>query len=361
MTRWPLQALSTSGSAAFMQLCQPWVRKLLLGAGSLTALSTHMRTIPRLPTLQHLPLRHLEVVISSREEWLDGFFSDVSRCCTLESLRIVYNGARECPYIVVEAMELLDMHLHSMPSLKRVRLDNCFSWHELALPAGASLFLDSLRVCYLRWQEVCWGRFQHHTTILRLGFSDDEHWPLGIQSFSHLQYLELNTEWVHGEDVADLQHVPHVRIIMEYDSDLQVTAGSWKTLEVLAFGELHVSMNDMDSFVRDTRDFTFMSESPHKALDVQMLQTQDACLRQGRVCHVCMHYNKYRGKDGLFLDKRANYVTLSTNKEVAEDFAVIFKDHRGRPKVSFSKSLADWQNFWPCDPCDSVRALGPMH
>ena len=359
MTSWALQALNTSGSAAFMQLCQWWVRKLLLDASSLTTLSTHMHTIPRSPTLQYLPLRHLEVVVSSEEEWLQGFFDDVSRCCTLESLRIVYDGALKYQYFVVEAMELPGMQLHSMPSLKRVRLDNCFSRHELALPAEASLFLDSLRICYLRWQELCWGKFQHHTTILRLDFTKDEQWPLRIQEFSNLQYLELNTEQVCDEDLADLRHVPHVRIIMEYWGNLRLTAGSWKTLELLAFGKLYVSINDMDSFVRDTRDFTFMSQSLHEPWDMQLIQVQDTCLRQGRACHVRRHYDKCRGKFGATHGDRASYVTLSTSKEMAEDFPVICNDDKG-PKVSFNKTLANWEKFWPCDPCDSLRTLGPI-
>ena len=154
-----------------MHLCQPWVQKLLLGAGSLAVLSTHICTIPHSPTLQHLPLRHLEVVVSSREEWLEGFFGDVSLCCTLESLRIVYDAALE-RYGVVDAIKLPSMQLQSMPSLKRVRLDNCFSRRELALPAEASVFLDALRLCYLRWQELCCGKLQQHTTILRLDYED---------------------------------------------------------------------------------------------------------------------------------------------------------------------------------------------
>ena len=181
-----------------------------------------------------------------------------------------------------------------------------------------------------------------------------------ILEFSNLQYLELNTEQVCDEDLADFRHVSHVRIIMEYWSDLQITAGSWKTLELLAFGELHVSISDMDSFVRDTGDFTFMSYSPHEALDTQMIQIQDACSRQGKACHVCRHYNKFIGKYGARCGDQGTYVSLSTKKEMAEDFPDICNDHKGHPEISFSKTLAGWEDFWPCDPCDSVRALGPI-
>ncbi|CAL5222606.1 g4999 [Coccomyxa viridis] len=65
LTRLETLVLSDSGNASSMQLCDPLVQMLLLGAGSLTALSIHLRTIPRSPILQHLHLRHLEVVVSS--------------------------------------------------------------------------------------------------------------------------------------------------------------------------------------------------------------------------------------------------------------------------------------------------------
>ena len=128
-----------------MQLCDPLVQMLLLGAGSLTALSIHLRTIPRSPILQHLHLRHLEVVVSSRLEWLEGFFDDVSRCRSLESVRIGHDAGKQT-IGVVEDMRLPSMSLRGMPRLKHVRLDCCLPGQNLALPADCSVFLDAL--CY---------------------------------------------------------------------------------------------------------------------------------------------------------------------------------------------------------------------
>ncbi|CAL5222605.1 g4998 [Coccomyxa viridis] len=116
VTHWPLQVLSTSGSASFMELCQPWVQKLLLGAGRLAALSTHLRTIPRPPIKQLPHLWHLEVSVSLKSDYgLDMVLDDVSRCRSLESLGIVFDASKE-------AIGLPSMYLQGMPRLKHVRV-----------------------------------------------------------------------------------------------------------------------------------------------------------------------------------------------------------------------------------------------
>ena len=357
MTCWLLQVLRDSGNPSFMQLCQPWVR-MLLGGGSLTALSTHLRTIPRPPILQHLPLRHLEVVVSSRIEWLEGFSDDVSSCGSLESLRIGRDASKPANALIgAFMMRLPSMYLHGMPRLKHVRLDNCLPGHDLALPADCSLFLDGLCFDDSGWQEHL-GKIQHHVAILQLFSSDRPLWPLGIQSFPHVQYLELEIPWVWGGALTTLRHIPHVRVILGLDSELKFTTGSWETLEVFCFGELRVSIGDMHSFVRDTKDFTFMSESPPPHGHKHVVGFGHALLKQGRACHVCRHIVEHRRglRSGGAYDKRITYAILSTNEEMAKNYPVTYYQDNG-PKVSFGrgKTLADWQDFWPCDPCESVK------
>ena len=199
---------------------------------------------------------------------------------------------------------------------------------------------------------------RRHTTVMRLVSFDCLQWPLGMQSFPHVQYLELEIPRVWDEDLTNVRHIPHVRVILNFSSTPKLTAGSWGTLEVFCFGDLQMSIGDMDSFVSDTRDFAFMSESPRRygASDLLMIELHEACRRQGKACHVRRHYDKYRGHYGALSDKRATYVTLSTNKEVAESFPVVSNDDK-IPSVSFGrgKTLAGWEDFWPCDPCGSVK------
>ncbi len=248
------------------------------------------------------------------------------------------------------------MYLGGMPRLKHVRLDNCLPGRELALPADCSLFLDGS--CYddRRWHL---GKVKDHTIVLRLLYRGLYlQWPQEIHSFSSLQYLELEMQQVWGGDLATLRHIPHVRVILEVGGDLGLTAGSWETLEVFCFGELRVGMSDMDSFVRDTRNFTFMGLSlpPYRESTVLLLQIHDACLRQGKACHVCRHYDMCCGTCGATYDTGATHVTLNTNKEMAESFPDICSSDLG-PKISFGrgKTLAERQDFWPSDPCECMK------
>ena len=228
VTHWPLQVLSTSGSASFMELCQPWVQKLLLGAGRLAALSTHLRTIPRPPIKQLPHLWHLEVSVSLKSDYgLDMVLDDVSRCRSLESLGIVFDASKE-------AIGLPSMYLQGMPRLKHVRVGSCLPGYDLALLAYYSLFLDALHTDDPVWQ-MHWETVQRYTRVLRLDYKHDWQWPQGIQSFPNLQYLELIMHYTHGMDLADLQHIPHLRVIMDDFSDMRLTAGLWETLELFQF------------------------------------------------------------------------------------------------------------------------------
>ena len=355
MKCWLLQALITTGKAAFMELCQPWVQRLLLGAGSLTALSIHLRTIPGLPIAQLPYLRHLEVSVSLKSfHCLDGFFDSVSHCSSLESLGVMFDAGKE-------AIGLPSMYLQGMPRLKHVRLGNCLPGQDLALPADCSVFLDALHTDDLMWQ-LHWDTVERYTTVLRLDYRHNQQWPQGLQSFSNLQYLELTVWQVWNGDLADFQHIPHVRVILDDSSNLQLTGGSWETFEIFHFGGLRVSIRDIESFVRGTKDFTFISESPHGASIVLMEHVRYACLRQGKACHFTKRYDERCGKHGAAYDKELAYVVLSTKKKIAENFEkgiLVICNCDKAPKVSFERdeTLANWEDFWPCNPFDSVRRV----
>ena len=226
-------------------------------------------------------------------------------------------------------MGLPSVDLHNMQRLKHIRLDNCLPGRELALPADCSMFLDGLCYDYNPWQEHH-RKFQRHTTVLQLVSFDHPDWPPGIESFSSLQYLEVDTHYIWDADLATLQHIPRVRVIMYSFSELQLTAGSWETLEIFHFGLLELSIGDMDSFVRNTREFTFTSQSPPKDSDVHVLiiKIQNACLRH-KACHVFSRHIKRCEMHGVTDDRLDSYVILSTNKEMAEKFPVNLQLRQG--------------------------------
>ena len=302
-----LQAFRTSGEFQLDQLCQPYIKKLLSAQPYLTALAAPARTLPCSAILQDFPLRHLELVLSGMtEDSLEELFQDISCCHTLEVLRIIADKQE----VSREPFRLPSMHLQSLPCLKHIRLEDCLVVDELSLPADCSLFLDLLCCEDVGWLEHL-SKFEAHATVLRLSMSSFEEWLPVILRFSKLQGLEVSLKGNSGLDLADLRHIPHVKLVV-YDSDeLSLTAGSWESLEVMHLGELELAISDVDSFVRDTKSFTVMSESwygePSRLLRKEI---RAACSRLGKTCHVCKHHGDDFGMKFM-------YITLSTSQEVA--------------------------------------------
>ncbi len=345
------QALSIR-DIRIMEHCQPWVQKLLLGAGCLTALSISMGALPCTPIMQHLPLRHLELLITNvRGPIEEQLFVDVSCCLTLESLRIVSRGLGQ----MTDSCGLSNMDFSSMPWLKHVRLDGCYPYSALQLPADCSLFLDLSCMGNFKWHEHE-EKFRDHATVLRINTANDTDWPAGLQHFSQLQFLELDT--VGGfsdQDLADLQHIPNVKISLDSNDQLLLTGGSWNSLEIFQFGELDLTISDVDSFVKDTKAFTFMSENSQGASKELFQKLKGACRRQGKNCHIGKHM-------GLVQGEMTKYATLSTSKEIAEGCPTYYdefnKDHHPID-LGRDETLFDWEGFWQCDPFASVRKQEP--
>ena len=346
-----LQALQSSGDARFLLHCQPWVQKLLLGAVRLAALSTTAGTLPRSPVLQHLPLRHLELILSAKTgQRMAQIFADVSRCSTLRSLRVLSDEHEELERLRLkgtvdyqhEPVKLQGMCFRSMPSLELVSLEDCLPEWDLSLPPDCSLFVN---VTVSEWQR---RSFESKITVLRLS----SFILPSLQSFSDLQCLEIDVAVTEGLDLALLQHVPHVRLILGSGENLRMTAGSWQSFEIFVSNELDLVISDVNAFVRDTRAFTFMSESRSLKGSAQTLvqEIQEACCRHGKACHIFKH-------SGMLWGARKDYVTLSTSKDIAENCPVMHEDGDAEgPAVGIgrSKTHCATDDFWPAELCIPV-------
>ena len=338
------------------------MQTLLLGATSLTALSTSTDTLCGTPVIQYLPLSHLELnILGTTGEQLESYLIGISCCLTLESLQLVGGHSTD----VSDPEGLPSMHLQCMPRLKHVRLDDCLVVEALSLPADCSVFLDVCSLNAMCFEAYDWqaraARYQNYMTILRLN-ADSIVWPLGIQGFSNLRCLDYFTGKVCGQDLADLQHIPHVRVLI-YDHDvaaedvqeeLQLTGGSWQSLVVSFVGRIQLNIKDVDSFVRDTRSFTFISGNTDGSADMLFQEIQNACSRQGKACHVVTH-------KGQIQDERLMFVTLSTSKEIADNSPrfrsedQVLKVEGPVFDIEGDRALYHWDNFWPCDPCAPVK------
>ena len=210
-------------------------------------------------------------------------------------------------------------------------------------------------------------------------------WPPGILGFSHLQYLELSTsQELIGQNLADLQHIPNVKLVLDSGDELdsycageggealKVTGGSWSSLEIFDFGELHLTISDADSFVRDSGSFTLMSKITSGEYRAVFREVRAACRRHGKACHVVSHRARMFGEG-------VRYITLSTSKEVAQDnpefcddcedtleymmgeepdscegFTEAEMENYQSAGFASDKTLVDWDAFWPCSPFTSV-------
>ena len=358
-----LQAVRTSGDARINQHCRPWVEKLLLCTRSLAALAIPAGALPCSPIIPHLPLRHLELVVSAiPQDNPEQLFIDISRCHTLEVLRVT-GDERE---VIHESKRLPSMHLQSMPSLKHVRLEDCLPVDVLSLPADCSLFLEVSCASDLDWVEHL-SKFKAHATVLRLSTASYSGWVLGIQSFSNLQALELHLQGRWRLDPEDLGHIPHIKLVLADETDLWMTAGSWHTLEVIYVGELGLMISDVYTFVRDTRSFTFISKNGRDEFPSSLRQeVMIACRKLGKACYVCTHYG-----NETWCYQLPTYVTLSTSKEVAQRCPVhLDQDDDEDPIVAtaplsslqhiIGKTLVDLEDFWPPNPWDPVKRTSEL-
>ncbi len=103
--------------------------------------------------------------------------------------------------------------------------------------------------------------------------------------------------------------------------------------------------------MRDTKSFTFSSEDTPEAATIMFQEIQKACCRPGKACHLTAHKAKFQGEE-------VTYVTLSTSKEVTEKLPVIYDDeHVKGPAIGLwgERTLCHRQDFWPSDPCASVK------
>ncbi len=345
-----LQELRIDKYADVLQNRHAWVKTLLRGATGLTALSTSTDTLPRSPMLYQLHLCHLELMFSGQ---IESRLLDISCCLTLESLAIL-----EIDRSLLPSSPALPMDLHNMPRLKHVRLVDCFVLH-VSLPAECSLFLEH-KLSEFEWHESV-KNLCSHTIVLRLGLYPYTAWPIELRGCLNLDYLELRVQSLDHQDLADLQHINHVRIVSSNyrlvvgiprgQTELQLTSGSWQSLEVYFFGELHLVIKDIDSFVRDMESFTFSSEDKCVGANRVYQEILDACKRHGKACHLTAH-------KAVVEEEEISYSTLSTRKEVAGKFPIIYDDnHEEGPAIGLwgERTICHGQDFWPSDPCASVK------
>ena len=110
-----------------------------------------------------------------------------------------------------------------------------------------------------------------------------------------LHYLELQCKSMHDQDLAALQHIPHVSLELFDFSSFLLTSGSWESLQISGYGDFSVNFSNADAFVRGTKRFLFECSSSHEAEEMYGL-LRAACMRQWVACHECERTDEYPDK-----------------------------------------------------------------
>ena len=126
---------------------------------------------------------------------------------------------------------------------------------------------------------------------------------------------------------------------------------AWQCLEVCDFGRLDLVISDVDSFVRDTGSFTFMSERWQGVSQWLILDVQEACSRYGKACHVVEHCRKQGGEHW-------RYITLSTSQEVARRCPAISVENDGEATREAMASCIPCITLGPSQPPKATITVG---
>ena len=272
---------ANGGSYAEADL-QCWTLALLVKSTKLELLSVYTDGIPWLPVLGLLHIRHLELIMKDVKPWLDVILTDLSLCSCLETLKI----ADERVDNNYHSKRLPDLLLREVATLKSVELVGWYPKQEFTLPQGCVLRLAAVLCTPALWEELqargC------PLSMLYLACIQLQAWPRGVPLMSDLQYLELYCSSMHNQDLAALQHIPHLCLRFEKYSTFHMISGTWRSFQITGDGGLSIKFSNVDAFVRGTE--RFLLECGNSAETEKLYKVlRAACMRQGVGCHECTH------------------------------------------------------------------------
>ena len=289
---------------------QRWMSALLLASTRLTSLSLRTDGAPGPPVLGFLTLQHLDLTVGSDGPWLSAVIADLSFCSHLQTLKVaqmdLYHDHENHP-----PMRLPNLLLQDVASLKSLELTGFYPTEEFTLPAGCVLRLSVIVEECHQWRQV--QSLGCHISMLYLVDFELQAWPAGLEEMSALQNLELYCTSMQEQDLAALQHIPHVFLqFLEYSTLLLTdvtSSGSLQSLKVSGKVGFNVRFSDIDAFVKGTQ-FIFKSagqeaESMYRAL-------RAACTRQGVGCYECEHTE--RDEDEFYMEEGVRVARLSNMK-----------------------------------------------
>ena len=272
---------------------------LLMKSTKLESLSVRADGIPWLPVLGLIHIRHLELTMCHAKPWLDVIKTDLGLCSCLETLKI----ADETINTRLHSKSLPDLLLHKVASLKSVELAGWHPTQSFALPSGCRLLLAASFWSPDEWEEL--QAKDCPLSMLYLACRELQAWPRGVSSMSELQYLELYCYNMKNQDLAALQHIPHLCLGFEEHSTFHLTSGSWRSFQITGDGSLSITFSSVDAFVRGTERFHFECKDC-KGTEELYKVLRAACMRQGVGCRECKHLKILRYEPDVLITSLRN-------------------------------------------------------
>ena len=307
--------------------------------------------LPSMPAGNLLSLRHVELALSDDPDRLEPFLIGLSFCSKLESLKITDTNVN----LSGSMSHVPCFSIFGPASLRQIELLGVVPGIMIRLPSQCLLRLSASQHSPSHLWESYQDSIKDFTSVLWLHQESSEAWPAGLQNFSRLQYLQLTCTQVIGLDLADISHIPHVRMDVTDLAILNLTGGAWQSLKVHSRHELFVTFSDVDAFVTGTQQFLFSGGRSLAQLKAAFAPIEDACKKQGVPYYQC----QYRDR----LDDY-NFVVRMSNREDmmhAEEPCVPHPYHdapdachsHGDSDSSWSwirvknKHLVNADDFWP--------------
>ena len=269
---------------------QHWIPTLLLGSSKLASLSIVADCVPWTPVLGLLSIRHLQLTVDQIMPWTDIVMADLSFCSFLETLKITESMEEGMMWCIEDWLP--DLFLRDVVTPKSMELIGRYPKVNLTLPPGCLLRVAVIVMASAQWNH--WQKMGFSTSVLHLKCLQlrPGAWPIGIQGMSDLRYLSLSCDGrMQNQDLAALQHIPHVNLRFNEDSTFLLTSRFWESLQISGEAGFDVGFSNVDAFVRDTRQFLF--ECTSQEVGGMYAALHAACMRQGVACYKCVHAEGY--------------------------------------------------------------------
>ena len=259
---------------------QQWIPGMLSGATSLIDIRLGVELLPSLPASRREALEHLHVdaYFGRGRAGLD-ILQAIKECVNLRSLTIT---------CLDKGLYIDELDLRHLAHLDTCRLQ--------CLPAPARLSLSRGRVELTMtseqveaWSQL-WPQIQPHVHFVKLeGYQHFTRsafhsagglhacdWPLGIDNFHGLQFLQINCDSVRasgeaeGDLLGHLSYIPHVLLRCQESVGANLSTGSWKVLEIHSAMVFDVTIADVETFMKSIGifRFTFPANSNKQAAEL---------------------------------------------------------------------------------------------